>query len=543
MHTRKQIGLFAVMLILLIANLLFWSSKKEGFHGDELYSYQFVSVVEYPSINADRIDAEYLNTWHDAEYYSDYLQISEEEAFDLSGTWEGILEDVHPPVFYIFLEFMCSLISVGSFTKWSGLLLNLIFYVLTIGILYLLAKKVVNSEWWALAVCVLYGLSVGAVNTAIFIRMYMMLTFATVFICFIHVKLWDYLFQKDSDYHLRWKWYVLLFVITVFGILTQYYFLIFAFFLCAFFWICIFAYQKYRFALEYALTMGLGVVVSILIWPDIFNDLFSGRRGVEAYANLVDSDLFDGLKGFIRVINEELFSGVWKVVLGSGYIKEILIVLILLAGVYVIKNRNGIKGIKVVDNRWLVVTHVLASLGTCLLMIAKVSPYQTDRYIFNLFPLIVLVYMFLTKKIMERLVKLKITESIVVAALVFMVLLGYKTIGVDYLFVGVDNNLTLMNEYSDAFAILVTDENRRYASGTNSIYFEKLRATYPTDKDGVCNLPIALEDYEKDKYLLFVDKWLADMDGVVEQVMDITKAQSKKYLFTTETCDVYAVSY
>lgn len=98
-----------IVFVLILVNAVYWSACKEGFTGDELYSYQFVSVVDYPSINADRGGETYLNRWHDSSYYTDYLTISDDEAFDISGTYQSIIEDVHPPLYYIFLEVFNSL--------------------------------------------------------------------------------------------------------------------------------------------------------------------------------------------------------------------------------------------------------------------------------------------------------------------------------------------------------------------------------------------------------------------------------------------------
>ena len=57
---------------------------------------------------------------------------------------ESIKEDVHPPIYYLLLELICSMLFIDNFTKWSGLILNIIFFVLTICMLYLLAKKVTD---------------------------------------------------------------------------------------------------------------------------------------------------------------------------------------------------------------------------------------------------------------------------------------------------------------------------------------------------------------------------------------------------------------
>ena len=90
-------------------NIVYWGTCKEGYFGDELYSFQFICQTEYPSINANRQEANYLNNWHSSEYYQDYFTISDEEAFDFIGVYNSIKKDVHPPLYYILLMIMCSL--------------------------------------------------------------------------------------------------------------------------------------------------------------------------------------------------------------------------------------------------------------------------------------------------------------------------------------------------------------------------------------------------------------------------------------------------
>lgn len=539
----KKILFQMVIGILLLANILFWCGKKEGFHGDELYSYQFISVVDYPSINADREGRSYLNTWHTAKYYSDYLELSKEEAFDLAGVWESIKKDVHPPLFYLFLEWICSLLFIDSFTKWSGLFLNIIFFVLTIGMLYLLAKKVTNSSGGGTLVCLLYGFSIGAVNTIVFIRMYMMLAFATVCVCYIHVRLWEHLVEKEADYYTRVKCYIALLAIMLFGTLTQYYFWIFAFF-CVLFSVCVFLlYKKWRLAIEYVVVVGTSVIASLVIWPDFFADLFGGYRGDEAINNFINSNLWENTKRFVNIVDEELFSNTWNLLLNVGWVKAVLFVLILFTGIYIIKNWHKMITVVKLNAEVLAVGHIILTVCAYFFTIVKVAPYQTDRYIFNLFPLIALVYVFIILKIICKMKRQMLIKSIVAVVLIFMVFLGYREAQINYLYTGTDRNIDIINQYENIPAIVITHNNRRYVSCETSLYFKEICATYPTDIQGINALSNACtSDYKNEQYLLFVDKSLSDVESVTDQVMDCLKTKSQEYLFTTGTCDVYIIN-
>ena len=45
---------FIFILFLQVISIAYWGNIKEGYFGDELYSYQFVCQTDYPSINSDR---------------------------------------------------------------------------------------------------------------------------------------------------------------------------------------------------------------------------------------------------------------------------------------------------------------------------------------------------------------------------------------------------------------------------------------------------------------------------------------------------------
>lgn len=538
----KKIVFRVVIGIIMFANILFWCEKKEGFHGDEIYSYHFVSAVEYPSINADRPETSYLNTWHTAEYYSDYFEISAAEAFDLSGVWESIKEDVHPPIYYLLLELICSMLFIDNFTKWSGLILNIIFFVLTICMLYLLAKKVTDSSGGML-VCIAYGFSVGAINTIVFIRMYMVLTLATVCICYIHAKLWEYLVENNIDYYKRFRWYIALVATMLLGTLTQYYFWIFAFFLCAIFFLCILLYRKWKFAIEYAGTMIVSVITSILIWPDFFSDLFDGYRGDEAIKNLMESHFWENFKKFCNIIDEEVFSGVWTLLLNYTFVKAVLLVLILFGVIYGIKKRIKVQTALKIKKEYLTVGHIIVTVGAYLFVIAKISPYRSDRYIFNIFPLIVLAYIFIIFSVICKLKHQTIINSIITIMLLFTVFIGYRDGKVGYLYTGTEKKMEIINEYEDVPAVVITNNNTRIVSCDNSIYFKDISYIYPTDLQGINDLStVFTSDYGNGQYLLFIDKTLPEVKSVVSQVADSSKAMSWECILKTGTCDVYIIN-
>ena len=199
-----------LLFFLLSVNLLYWGSKKEGFFCDELYSYHFTHQLQNPYITEEReIEGTWLNNWHSSDYFQDYLTLTEGEKFYFSGVWEAIKGDGHPPFFYLFMNLSSSVFSTvfpGIFTKWSGIFVNIFFFLLTIIFLWRLSKQLTASDFWTAVAGILYGFSAGAVSTVVFIRLYTIFTCFVVLFTYLNVLLWKAVWNVSFSLRTPRKW-------------------------------------------------------------------------------------------------------------------------------------------------------------------------------------------------------------------------------------------------------------------------------------------------------------------------------------------------
>ena len=90
---------------------------------DEAYSYGLM--------NAERLNItdnpDFSNTWHTNQYYLDYLEVNQEEKNNWLPVYENQKNDVHPPLYYFLLRIANSF-TIDNFTKWTGIILNIIFF-------------------------------------------------------------------------------------------------------------------------------------------------------------------------------------------------------------------------------------------------------------------------------------------------------------------------------------------------------------------------------------------------------------------------------
>ena len=551
---KKTIMIFCVMLCALTVNLFYWGSRKEGFFGDELYSYHFVNQTDYPFITEDRGDEAWMDSWHTSDYFLDYLTTDGEEAFDISATYLSIRKDVHPPLYYLMLKVFCSVFSLilpSVFSKWCGILLNIVFFIFTVTVLFQLAEYLTKSNAFAIITCILYGFGIGAVSTVVFIRMYMMFTFFSVLFTYINALLWKRLWEEKSDSGTAV--YAALCLTTIIGFLSHYYFVIYAFFISAFIWVCSFIVKKYRFAVKYALTMAIGILGSYLIWPDMRNDIFTGYRGEEAFENFVGSTDLSSFKELLSVANAELFSGCGGLLLIVFALALIFVVISIWWNVEKNITREG--DIRIVCERKekrkkaefqisyadIVILQILLAVMCYIYLISKIAPYMEDRYIFNTFPMVMLLVAYAARKLLSAISADRVSGIIVVSAMLAVMAIGYISPGVNYLYKGTRQNLNTADLYSDLPAFYISSGSTFRTCG-DSVYLSKASVTYPTRADRIDSLSDALEQIgqtESARCLIYIDLEISDADAVAAQVRQELGVGEVHYLFDTQYSAAY----
>ncbi len=231
-----------VLLALSLSAMLFYGNQKEGYHVDEVYSYGLANseylpfmhfgahdynvkewMLEYGAgesfeelfhnlikdfrilqecgfqVKESIIYRDYLTaqansantritSWVPGEAYLDYIAASESNTFNNASVYYNQRGDVHPPLYYMLLHTICSVFQ-GKFSKWFGLGLNIVVLLLTLALLYRMCRLYLGGKWMAVLAAGVYGLSVGFISTALFIRMYALLTFMTVACCYVHLKI------------------------------------------------------------------------------------------------------------------------------------------------------------------------------------------------------------------------------------------------------------------------------------------------------------------------------------------------------------------
>ena len=314
---RKIDKIFWITVVVCLFAALVFCTRKQGLHEDEYYSYYSTSrsVGLYIEPNA----------WKDADSIRNEFEVVPGEGFRYGLVKEVQSWDVHPPVYYWVLHTVCSCFP-GTFSKWSGLAVNLVFYFGCLLLLWRLTvffwpeaawnlekdgKKSRAEYMLRLLVLVLWGISPAAISSVLFIRMYVMLTFFLLWTTILHLK------HLDDEVLMRPGFLIPLMLSTYLGFLTQYYFGIYLFFLAAAF--CIWRLirdRKIRNALLYGITLVITLILSVITYPSAPGQMFHGQRGAQATGSFFDlSNTWDRIMYFAKLLDSFVFGEVAGILL------------------------------------------------------------------------------------------------------------------------------------------------------------------------------------------------------------------------------------
>lgn len=367
-------GLFGVILILQMFVMVWFGMQKQDFHMDEYFSYY--------STSDDDFSVEYQDdAWNDSNIIADKCRVRSDSRFNYKNVYIMEGRDVHPPLYYYFLHTVCSLFP-GMFTKWTGIGLNIFFFLLSSIILgkitWLLSQK---NAGLVLAVSAFYGFNPAVISAVMFIRMYMLL--AVFILLFVYIHIWiaqaGYCWNVGSLEAI---------VFTAFGgFLTHYYFIVFAAIFSVVYAITVLVNTKKVFCtLLVAGAALLGIGLAVLYYPACIEHIFHGYRGEGAQSAFFDlSNTGYRLKYFLNLTSRIAFSGWLQFLLG----------ILALGAVFCCatdwkKKADGWHPSQLVKSTW---TPVIVAVLGYYVIVAKTALVNEDEMIRYTFPVYALLFL------------------------------------------------------------------------------------------------------------------------------------------------------
>lgn len=387
--------MMGVILLLQLLVILYFCGKKTGFHYDEYYSY-YSSNVSRGLVPTDR-------EWKSGAEILDEFVVKKGEEFRFSDVVRMQTYDVHPPFYYLLLHAVCSL-TPDVFSKWSGLLLNLVFFAAGWFVLARLTFALVcsmqgekNGRIASLAICLLYGFNPAVISGIMLVRMYMLLELLVLFLSWLHVR-------AVIRNRRGWKFYVPVIITVYLGFLTHYYFAVYLFFLAAAMEVHLLLEkkawgQRWKNCFVYGFAVAGAMIAAIVSYPACLGHIFRGYRGTEAMGEFFNlQNTMGRLRFFAGLLNEYVFSSTLP----------LLLLLLLLLGVTVkmLQRRKGVQRERGKYSALWILMAAVAGYFAVVTKTALLTAEEANRYQLPVYGLILMLFLVMTVLLAGRIVLL-----------------------------------------------------------------------------------------------------------------------------------------
>lgn len=406
--------LYIVLGLMVFVQLIFiiygFHCKKGGYHSDELWSYGYANSYYQPYIFQDE-DANLINVneWVDGKELKDYIVVNKGETFKYDSVYNNQKYDLSPPLHTMILHTICSFFP-GQFSKWFSFSINIVSFLLCMVFLFKTAK-LLKDDMFALCCCAVYGFSLGARDTYIYLRMYGLCAAFTMIIIYNFVS---YFTNVKKGNKIVNKYLAGMCIASLLAFLTHYYMIamvgILTFITC----IILLFQKKIKVMFLVGTSMLVTFIVAVLQQYTVFNVMQAQMTDiVEKEANYTFPLRFRIVSNFLMKklfgIPVSMYKNKWVPIIVACIIFLLILSIPLL---YLFRDTVFMKSIKrkvtfgfkniknlfkYLERRinWFFVTFFLVVIGQIIVVGETSNIYgmgvYLDRYLFAVFPLAVVV--------------------------------------------------------------------------------------------------------------------------------------------------------
>lgn len=368
-----------LFLLIFVASLLlsiYYGVQKQGFHEDEYYTYYSTNR----SLGLYQPDRQ----WQDRQTIMDEFVVKEGEGFNyglvkLVQSW-----DVHPPLYYFVFHTVCSFLP-GEFTKWTGIITNLIAFGLSFFLLCLLMEELKAPLWVSVLTLVFWGMNPQTVSCNMLVRMYGFLTAALFACALLHVRLIRIYDSTQKDCRKFFLCAVLpVMICSYLGFLIQYFYIFFfvSIGFGTFIYLLLIKKDIKNTAL-YVISCGVSLFLAVITYPAALSHMFGGYRGSDASGSLFDlANTWMRISFFTGLFNDFVFAG--------GLVAIIFLILVGILLKMMARNKSSGEKDRAPSPKWLILT--FACLGYFLLTSksALLVGEASNRYEMPIYGLLIL---------------------------------------------------------------------------------------------------------------------------------------------------------
>ena len=422
----KETIIIAIILIIQTLIFIIAGLNKKYIHMDEAYS---LGLASYNKVDIQQ-NKDFYDTWHSKKYYEDYLSVNENEKNNFNPVYENQKNDVHPPLYYLLLRIAMGF-HVGSFSKWSGIILNIFIYVFITIFMYLIIKKLlVGTEKYkqkSAILTLISSITLSSINNAIYIRMYAFSTLNILITTYLHLKLLD-------NNKINYKLLLAIGISALVGSLTHYYYLFYLAMLFIMFVIKYLKEKEYKELFKYIGTMLLAGFFSLIIFPYSIQHMFFGYRGQGAISNLLNiSEFLKRIGQYILIVDVYNFNNTLF----------ILLIFILVIIIY-----KKVKKIKLIETKNKYIKYIVLPTIFYFILVAISAPWIELRYIMPICNLIFILVFYSIITLLKNVIKEKTINKIMIGIVLLILIMPFISNQIIDLVIG----KTFRNEQENSYS-------------------------------------------------------------------------------------------
>ena len=514
-----------LIIVIILQSLIYIKAgiDKSYIHMDEAYS---LGLASYDKVEIQD-NEDFYNMWHNKEYYEDYLTVNDDEMGEYKQVYINQKNDVHPPLYYLLLRIAMSF-TPNHFSKWSGIILNIIIYVFITVFIYLILEKLFegksNHKIKAVILAFISSITLASVTNVTYIRMYALSTLNILIITYLHMKFYDKYEKKNL---------ILIGIIATIGSLTHYYFL---FYLVVLYVLTVLKYMSDRetkIVRNYTITLVIAGIISLIIFPFSIQHMFFGYRGGGVVSSLTDITKWPSsiskLLSYLKVVHTYTFNNL------------LTIIIITIIGILIYKKIKNIDT-KTEKSKYFKILYLPTIIYFILVAIS--SPWIELRYIMPICALIFVVTVYLLNQLLETVISKKSTLKIMLAFLLLMLISPFVFKIEPQVTYSDKKEIVsrLRNELNVPTVYWFNSNNNRFLD--DILLFSVINESYVAKdmESSNENINKIFENKDISKGIIVFINEGQDNDSILKVISDELKLEKITYLKRMNACDIYYIS-
>ena len=520
---KKKYEKIVISIILIIQTIIFIiiGANKSYIHMDEAYS---LGLASYDKVEIQD-NEDFYNTWHDGKYYEDYLCVNDDEIGQYKQVYENQKNDVHPPLYYLILRFAMGF-HKNSYSKWPGIIINMIIYAFVTIFMYLILNKILKDKYKykekSAIIAMVSSLVLASITNVIYIRMYALSTLNVLITTYLHLKLLD---KKEIDYKLL----TFIGISALAGSITHYYYLFYLAMMFIMFAIKYIKEKRYKELIAYIVTMCIAGVTSLIIFPYSIKHLFFGYRGQGALSKLTQiSEFLKSIKMYIKKFNRHAFNGLLFV----------LLALIVGLGIYKKVNKK-----KIFENKNQYIKYIAIPTAFYTLLVSLSAPWIELRYIMPVCGLVFILIIYVLENVLENIFNEKNVFRVLAVCLTIILItpIIFKMEPEEEFLDKRDIVEEVQNELNVPTIYMFNSNENRFLD--DILLFSKLDNSYIA-KDVECtdeNINKILNGKDLSNGILVFINGGQNNDEMMEKIKNATGLNEWKWIKGLNACNIYLV--